>query len=147
MKRRAMPGNLSKWRNRLGQNFKKMAWGNKMQIPSLNRVQHILAAAIVAAAFTVGTAFPAVAEFYTTRALLDQEPDDQRFYVLGLIDMYEFSREDFAADPDDWLIPCMNGTTGAEVTAFFMDWLLIDPASWRFHPAKLFIESMEEFCD
>ncbi|MBT3395972.1 MAG: hypothetical protein HOB82_00445 [Alphaproteobacteria bacterium] len=118
-----------------------------MQIPSLNWVRRVIAATIVAAAVTVGTAFPTAAEFYTTRVLLDLEPDDQRVYVLGMIDMYEFAREDFAADPDDWLIPCMNGTTGTEVTAFFIDWLLIDPASWRFHPAKLFIEAMEEFCN
>ena len=52
-----------------------------------------------------------------------------------------------AGGEDLRLIPCMNDTTGTEVTTFFIDWLLIDPASWRFHPAKLFIESMEEFCD
>ena len=119
-----------------------------MQISSLNRVrQSLIAAAIVAVACTVSTAFPAVGEFYTTRVLLDQEPEDQRLYVLGMIDMYEFAREDFAADPGDWLVPCMNSTTGTEVTAFFIDWLLTDPASWRFHPAKLFIEAMEEFCN
>ena len=118
-----------------------------MQISSLTRVRQSLAATIVAVACTVGTAFPSAAEFYTTRVLLDQEPEDQRRYVLGMIDMYEVSREEFAADPDDWLIPCMNGTTGTEVTAFFIDWLLTDPASWRFHPAKLFIEAMEEFCN
>lgn len=119
-----------------------------MQISSLNRVrQSLIAAAIVAVACTVSTAFPAVGAFYTTRVLLDQEPEDQRLYVLGMIDMYEFAREDFAADPGDWLIPCMNSTTGTEVTAFFIDWLLTDPASWRFHPAKLFIEAMEEFCN
>ena len=59
-----------------------------MQISSLNRVrQSLIAAAIVAVACTVSTAFPAVGEFYTTRVLLDQEPEDQRLYVLGMINM------------------------------------------------------------
>ena len=118
-----------------------------MQIGSLHRVRNRLAAAILAVAFTATTVFPAVGEFYNTRVFLDQEPDDQRVYVLGLIDMYEFAREDFAADPDDWLIPCMHDKTGTEITLFFVDWLLGDPASWRFSPAQLFIESMDQLCN
>lgn len=101
----------------------------------------------MAAAGAAAAAGPAAAEFYTTRVFLGQEPENQRAYVIGMIDMYEFAREDFAADPDDWLVSCMNDHAGSDVTEFFVDWLLLNPASWRFSPAQLFIEAMDELCN
>lgn len=118
-----------------------------MEFLTLKKMRQNFSLTFLAFTFFIAAGLPAVGEFYTTRTLLDQEPNDQRIYVLGLIDMYEFAREDFAEDPDDWLIPCMNDRTGTEVTEFFIDWLLLDPSSWRFSPAELFIEAMEEFCE
>ncbi len=118
-----------------------------MQRRSRSGMRRVLAVVVMALTGAAGIARPSSAEFYTTRALLDQKPEDQRVYVIGMIDMYEFAREDFAADPDDWLVSCMNDQTGSDVAKFFVDWLLLDPASWRFHPAQLFIEAMDELCN
>ena len=118
-----------------------------MQNRSLGRMLRVLAAIAMAVAGTASAAGPAAAEFYTTRVFLDRETDDQIAYVVGLIDMYEFARKDFAADPDDWLVPCLNRQAAPDITTFFVDWLLLDPASWRFSPARLFIDAMDELCN
>ena len=106
-----------------------------------------VAAAVLCAA--VPWAQQAAGEFWPTEYFLQQETGTQNAYVAGLIDMYEFARADngFAADPGDWLIPCLRGHRPSEIRSAFVDWLLADPASWRLSPAELFIDSMRDFCN
>ena len=90
---------------------------------------------------------PATAEYYSTLFFLDRDREEQITYVIGLADMYSFARDDFAADPDDWLIPCLRGKLPADIHAIFLDWLLDNPAAWRQNPPELFLEAMDQACN
>ena len=59
---------------------------------------------------------------WPTEYFLQQEPGTQNAYVAGLIDMYEHARDDdgFAADPGDWLLPCIRPLRPSEVRAEFV---------------------------
>lgn len=90
------------------------------------------------------------AEYWPTNYFLQQTPDDQRVYIMGVIDMYEHVRREVAPDPDDALLRCVQARNDPDriegIREDFVNWLLEDPAAWRIHPAELFIEAMADIC-
>lgn len=90
---------------------------------------------------------PAAAEFWPTQYFFQQTEEIQIAYLTGLLDMYEYTRDEIAPDPDDWVKPCIRTFTPQELRARFVDWLLDDPAAWRLTPATLLIEALGVFCE
>ena len=87
------------------------------------------------------------AEYWPTNYFLQQTPDNQRVYVVGMIDMYEHVRHAIAPEPGDWMVECVRSINDTErIREDFVNWLLEDPAIWRIHPAELFVEAMGEIC-
>lgn len=84
------------------------------------------------------------AEFWTTQYFLTQPPDQQRSYVVGLMDMYQHTRRVIAPDPTDLILVCLRTTAIDVVRSKFIDWVLGEPPLWRLSPAALFVKAMEE---
>ena len=87
------------------------------------------------------------AEFWSTDYFLKQTKLNQASYITGLIDMYEYTRDEIAPDPDDWVKPCLLNFSSEELRQEFVNWLFEDPASWRLSPATLLLEALEDFCN
>jgi hypothetical protein len=103
-------------------------------------------ACAVAAVSMMLWAAPGRAEFWPTEYFLQQSNETQISFMSGLLDMYEYTRDEIAPDPDDWVKPCLRGFTIEELRQQFVDWLLNDPAGWRLTPATLLLEALADFC-
>ena len=55
---------------------------------------------------TVLWAPPGSAEFWRTEYFLQQSSENQISFLSGLLDMYQYTRDEIAPDPDDWVRPC-----------------------------------------
>jgi hypothetical protein len=109
------------------------------------RAGRTLAAAV--ALIWASAASPASAEYWKTDVFLQQPPEDQIIYMIGLVDMYEHVVDEIAPDPDDWVMPCLRGMTPSDLRIRFVTWLLEgDLAAWRFNPSKLFLEAVNDLC-
>ncbi len=89
---------------------------------------------------------PAHAEYWQTQVFLQQPQDHQRAYVSGLLDMYQHARAQLAPVPRDPIWECARQMNGETIRARFIEWVLAEPALWRFSPADLFLQAMEDFC-
>ena len=106
----------------------------------------LAAAAAMAGAMLL--AAPAQAVYWPTEVFLQQEPDDQMVYLIGIVDLYEHVVDEIAPDPNDWMMPCLRRMTPVDLRSYFLTWLLEgDIAKWRDGPAKLFIEAMGDYCN
>ena len=96
---------------------------------------------------TVLWAPPGSAEFWRTEYFLQQSSENQISFLSGLLDMYQYTRDEIAPDPDDWVRPCIREFTLDEMRQQFVEWLLNDPAGWRLPPATLLLEALADFCN
>lgn len=105
--------------------------------------KRILALLVIGCSFL---ASPTLAGYWPTEYFLQQTKENQAVYLTGLIDMYAHARDEIAPDPNDWVEGCLRNYSPEDLRQQFVDWLFNDPASWRFSPAKLFLEALEDFC-
>lgn len=101
---------------------------------------------VVAAATMTLAAMPAQAEFWPAQVFLQQPPEAQRFYVTGLIDMWQYVRKELRPDPADVLVACSKVASADELRARFVDWALAEPALWRLNTAELLLEAAPTIC-
>ena len=106
----------------------------------------VLRGCAVAVVSMIVWAAPAKAEFWPTGYFLQQSDENQISVLTGLLDMYQYARDEIAPDPDDWVRPCIRQYTPDEMREKFVEWLLNDPASWRLTPATLLLEALADFC-
>ena len=105
-----------------------------------------LRAAVTGIVLACGLAAPARAEFWQTQVFLQQPQDHQRAYVAGLLDMYQHTRAALAPVPRDPIWECARQMNGESIRARFIEWVLGEPALWRFSPADLFLQAMQDIC-
>lgn len=108
----------------------------------MNRVARAAAIAAVA----IVAALPARAEYWPAQIFLQQPPEAQRFYLTGLLDMWQYVRKEVRPDPTDPLVACSKLGSADELRAKFVDWALRDPGLWRLNTAELLLEAVPEIC-
>lgn len=102
-------------------------------------------AAVIAAAAMVA-ALPARAEYWPAQIFLQQPPEAQRFYLTGLLDMWQYVRKEVRPDPADPLVACSKLGSADELRARFVDWALGEPGLWRLNTAELLLEAVPVIC-
>lgn len=105
-----------------------------------------LRAIVTGIVLACASAAPAGAEFWQTQVFLQQPQDHQRAYVSGLLDMYQHTRAALAPVPRDPIWECARQMNGEAIRARFIEWVLAEPALWRFSPADLFLQAMQDIC-
>ena len=108
----------------------------------MNALRSMVTGTVLACAL----AAPVRAEFWQTQVFLQQPQDHQRAYVAGLLDMYQHARNKLAPVPRDPIWECARQMNGEAIRARFIEWVLAEPALWRFSPADLFLQAMEDIC-
>ena len=91
-------------------------------------------------------ALPARAEYWPAQIFLQQPPEAQRFYLTGLIDMWQYVRKEVRPDPTDPLVACSKALNADELRTRFVDWAVGEPGLWRLNTAELLIEAAPTIC-
>lgn len=102
--------------------------------------------ALTAGAMVLLAALPVRAEYWPAQIFLQQPAEAQRFYLSGLIDMWQHVRKEVRPDPTDPLVACSKALNADELRTRFVDWALSEPGLWRLNTAELLLEAVPSIC-